>query len=58
MDRINEIAFAILFALLLDKKLVVKFAPALAKLYVTLDQLVQLIPTLAGEVAKRKPQPE
>jgi len=46
-------AVAIVLQMLADKPKVVKFATALAKVYVAIGNAAELNPTLKGEIAKR-----
>ena len=54
MDQFITMAFAILFQLLQDKKAMGRWVPALVKVYLQLDALVNTVPTFAAEVEKKR----
>lgn len=54
MDFWVSIGINVLLEALKDRKAIVKFADAIAKLYVNLERAVATNPTLAGAVEKQR----
>ena len=54
MDRLTDMAFAILLGMLGDAKISARFVPAVAKVYVKIQQLAAINAMLAGEITRRQ----